>query len=247
MSLDRHYDILPELVSLSGQDIVSAPVDFYVMKDIPAIKGKFYIQKLIEEGEHEHQDFKYAISDARKIARSISAFANNDGGRLLVGVKDNGNIAGIPNEEDIYMLEYAAEAYCVPPQKIDITAFKVEHGAIVLRASVAKSDVRPVYVKEEKNKLVAYYRVKDENIMVHPLLVEAWKLQAQTSGQLFTLSVAEKSLLKFLEDSPLSTMEEYIFATHTSRITAESVITRLLAAGIITMEHTPSGFKLKLV
>ena len=107
MSLDRHYDILPELVSLSGQDIVLAPVDFYVMKDIPAIKGKFYIQKLIEEGEHEHQDFKYAISDARKIARSISAFANNDGGRLLVGVKDNGNIAGIPNEEDIYMLEYA--------------------------------------------------------------------------------------------------------------------------------------------
>lgn len=48
MSLDRHYDILPELVSLSGQDIVLAPVDFYVMKDIPAIKGKFYIQKLIE-------------------------------------------------------------------------------------------------------------------------------------------------------------------------------------------------------
>ena len=52
------------------------------MKDIPAIKGKFYVSRLIEEGEHEHQDFKYAISDARKIARSISAFANNDGGRL---------------------------------------------------------------------------------------------------------------------------------------------------------------------
>ena len=34
-------------------------------------------QNLILEGEHEHQDFKYQISDARKIARSISAFANN--------------------------------------------------------------------------------------------------------------------------------------------------------------------------
>ena len=76
------------------------------MKDIKAIKGKFYIQGLIEEGEHEHQDFKFSISDARKIARSLSAFANNDGGRLLVGVKDNGNIAGVRNEEDIYVIRF---------------------------------------------------------------------------------------------------------------------------------------------
>ena len=215
------------------------------MKDIPAIKGRFYIQKLIEEGEHEHQDFKYAISDARKIARSISAFANNDGGRLLVGVKDNGNIVGIPNEEDIYMIQHAAEAYCLPPQDVDITAFKVEHGLVVLRADIRKSDTRPVYVKEEKNKLVAYYRVKDENITAHPLLVKAWKLQNMESGQLFTLSPAEKLLLKHLENNPLTTIEEYMYATHSSKVTAEAVITRLLASGIITMVHTPSGFKLK--
>ncbi|WP_301747923.1 helix-turn-helix domain-containing protein [uncultured Duncaniella sp.] len=68
------------------------------MKDIRGIKGKFYIASLIEEGEYEHQDFKFAVSDARKIARSLSAFANNDGGRLLIGVKDNGAIAGVRNE-----------------------------------------------------------------------------------------------------------------------------------------------------
>ena len=28
-----------------------------------------------------------------KIAKSLSAFANTEGGRLLVGVKDNGKIA----------------------------------------------------------------------------------------------------------------------------------------------------------
>ena len=54
-------------------------------------KKNHYIQDLILEGEHEHQDFKYQITDARKIARSISAFANNSGGHLLIGVKDNGN------------------------------------------------------------------------------------------------------------------------------------------------------------
>lgn len=57
------------------------------IKNFRAIHDKEYILELIEEGEHEMQDFKFSISDSRKIARSISAFANHSGGRLLVGVK----------------------------------------------------------------------------------------------------------------------------------------------------------------
>ena len=64
------------------------------IKNIRTIHDKDYIYELIAEGEHEMQDFKFAISDSRKIARSIAAFANKAGGRLLIGVKDNGNIAG---------------------------------------------------------------------------------------------------------------------------------------------------------
>ena len=54
-----------------------------------------YIHALIAEGEHQQQDFKFEISDARKIAKTLSAFANTDGGKLLIGVKDNGKIAGV--------------------------------------------------------------------------------------------------------------------------------------------------------
>ena len=66
------------------------------------MSDKQYILSLIAEGEHEHQDFKYQISDARKIARSISAFANHGGGHLLIGVKDNGAIVGISSDEEMY-------------------------------------------------------------------------------------------------------------------------------------------------
>ena len=215
------------------------------MKDIPAIKGKFYVSRLIEEGEHEHQDFKYAISDARKIARSISAFANNDGGRLLIGVKDNGNIVGIPNEEDIYMIQHAAEAFCVPPQEVEMTAYKTEHGKVVLKASIVKSQTRPVYVKEEGGKLTAYLRVKDENIAVPPLMIKAWEMQQKESGQLFTFSAAEKTLPSFLEENPLSSVEDYIYSAHISTATAENIVARLLAAGVIDMVHTPAGFRIK--
>ena len=77
-----------------------------------------HIQDLIQEGEHQMLDFKFEISDSRRIARSLAAFANTDGGRLLVGVKDNGAIAGVRSDEEIHMIQAAAEMYCQP---------KVEH------------------------------------------------------------------------------------------------------------------------
>ena len=64
-----------------------------------ALTDTQYIRQLVSEGEHCHQDFKFEISDARKIARSLSAFANTEGGRLLIGVKDNGKIAGVRSDE----------------------------------------------------------------------------------------------------------------------------------------------------
>ena len=46
-----------------------------------------HIKNLISQGEHQQLDFKYEISDSKKIARSLVAFANTDGGKLLIGVK----------------------------------------------------------------------------------------------------------------------------------------------------------------
>ena len=73
-----------------------------------------YIKRLIAEGEHQMLDFKFEVSDFRKIARTLVAFSNTDGGRLLVGVKDNGTIAGVRSEEEYFMIEGAARIYCKP-------------------------------------------------------------------------------------------------------------------------------------
>lgn len=37
---------------------------------------KRYLQSLISEGEHQQQDLGYRGSDALKLAKSVSAFAN---------------------------------------------------------------------------------------------------------------------------------------------------------------------------
>ena len=214
------------------------------MKDLKAIKGTYYIHNLISEGEHEHQDFKFAISDAAKIAHSISAFANNDGGRLLVGVKDNGRIAGVRNEEDIYVIEPAAPRDGHPPQEGKVAAFTVDGGAVVLRVEIAKALKRPVYSRETDGTMRAYYRVKDENIVAHPVMVKAWRRMAAEEGLILSLSEAEAALLNYLDEWKMTTVEDYMRGAHISRATAEEIIVRLCAAGVLEFVYTGTEFKI---
>lgn len=75
-----------------------------------------HIQTLIAEGEHQMLDFKFEISDSKRIARSLAAFANTDGARLLVGVKDNGAIAGVRSEEEIHIFHHCGHHRAHPDQ-----------------------------------------------------------------------------------------------------------------------------------
>ncbi|MDE6205534.1 MAG: ATP-binding protein [Duncaniella sp.] len=207
------------------------------------MKGKFYIASLIEEGEHEHQDFKFAISDARKIARSLSAFANNDGGRLLIGVKDNGAIAGVRNEEDIYLVEQAAEMYCVPPQQLRVTAFKTEGGHTVVRVEIDRASTRPVLVKEAEGHLRAYYRVRDENIAAPQLLVKAWQRAAeQSSGSMLGIDSHGQQLLRMASDDNGVTLEDFMVEAHISRAMAEELAISLYSMGVIDFRYDGSRF-----
>lgn len=203
------------------------------------------MQRLIEEGEHEHQDFKFAISDARKIARSVSAFANNDGGSLLIGVKDNGAIAGVRNDEDIYVVEQAAQMYCEPSVDVRFEAFRTDPGVVVIRATVGASDLRPVRVREADGSLRAYYRVADENIAAHPLMVRAWQMQADTSEHpALTLDGEATAILDAIDragGTPLQVNDIAIAARLSERTTAD-VIVRLAAVGVLTFRYNGHAF-----
>lgn len=204
------------------------------MKDLKAIRGKFYLARIIEEGEHEHQDFKFAISDARKIARSLSAFANNGGGRLLVGVKDNGVIAGVRNEEDIYVIEQAAEMYCRPSQQLRFTAITAEEGLIVIRAEIDASPHRPVQALDTDGQWKAYYRVADENILASPIMVKAWRQAESDRPASFNIGSAENAVLQAIQSAtePIN-IDDIIHQHKISKATAENIIINLYAMKVI--------------
>ena len=132
---------------------------------------KKYLKSLIDEGEHQQLDFKFEISDAKKIARTLSAFSNTDGGRLLIGVKDNGRISGIRSDEEYYMVESAASLFCKPEVRFKSKDHTIE-GKNVLEIYIPPSTIRPVYAKDDHNRWMAYIRVADENILADIIQLE---------------------------------------------------------------------------
>lgn len=210
------------------------------------LAGSEYIHGLIANGEHQQQDFKFEISDARKIARTFSAFANTKGGILLIGVKDNGKIAGVRSEEEAYMIEAAAEMYCSPKVEYTMQTYIVDNKQVLI-AEIQESRQKPVYAKDETGKLLAYIRIDDENILATPVQLRVWQQEAKPTGDLIAFTEREQLLLKLLEgETPLS-LNRYCRKAGISRRAAEHLLAKFIRFGIVeqVFENRRFLFKLK--
>lgn len=204
-----------------------------------------YIHTLIAEGEHQRQDFKFEISDARKIAKTLSAFANTEGGRLLIGVKDNGKIAGIRSAEEQYMIEAAADLYCTPRVNCHMQTFLTE-GKCVLLAEIEESPRKPVYAKDESGKNLAYLRIKDENILATPVHLRMWQQEDNEQGQWMEYTERERLLLKLLSENDSLSLNRYCKLAHISRRGAEHLLAKFIRYGIVETVFEGHKFHFRL-
>lgn len=191
-----------------------------------------YIHDRIAEGEHQQQDFKFEISDARKIAKSLSAFSNTDGGRLLIGVKDNGKIAGVRSEEEIYMIEAAAKLYCKPQISCDLQVHQVE-GRTVLEVVVSPGQQKPYLAKDHDNRWWAYIRVQDENILATPVHIKVWQQAGTPKGSFVHYTESEQLLLDYLNSHDAITLNQYCRLAKITRNKAENTLAKFIRFELI--------------
>jgi len=197
--------------------------------------GPKHIHALIAEGEHQQLDFKFEISDARKIARTLSAFSNTDGGRLLIGVKDNGRITGIRSDEEYYMVESAASLYCKPEVLFETRHHQVE-GKSVLEIYIPPVDRKPVYARDQENRWMAYLRVADENILANIIQLEVWKEEHKKRGKLLEFTRSEELLLRYLGQGPGATLTRIQRDTGFRRKELVSLLTKLVRFDVVEMQ-----------
>ena len=189
-----------------------------------------YITDLIAQGEHQQLDFKFEVSDSKKIARTLSAFANTDGGTLLIGVKDNGNIAGIRSEEEYYMIEAASEVYCRPKVPFVAKEWNIE-GKIILEVKVETSFAKPHKSPDKNDEYKSYFRVNDENIVAPDVLEMAWLKISDLKGTHLAISRPVEKIFKYLSVNPYITVSQFRKIARVNNNTAKNILSDLLAIG----------------
>ncbi len=191
------------------------------------------IKKLILEGENVSLDFKKTISSAEKIAKTLVAFANNRGGRLLIGVADDKTIKGVKSEEEEkYMINKAAHVFCRPALEPTFEEIIVDH-KLVLIVHIAKSDIKPHYAMNEADEWWVYFRVKDKSILASKIIVDVLKESNKEIGQLIAYSDYERKLLSFLAVHGRITLKEFSKLTRCSNKKAQKVIVSLILTGVL--------------
>lgn len=149
------------------------------------------ISRLIDQGEGEMLDFKKEISSTHRIAKSIVSFANHHGGTLLVGVNDNGTIAGVKAAEETYMLEQAAFHFCEPPIELEVKEWTLK-GKVVLEVLIAESTIKPHFAIDEQGKKWVYVRHKDQSLLASKVLVEVLKQKSSDRPTLLKYSSMDR-------------------------------------------------------
>ena len=206
---------------------------------------KHYLQQLISEGEHQQQDFKYRVSDAVKLARSVSAFANTDGGRLLIGVRDDGHLSGVRSEEEIHVMHQAAYKYCQPEASIKFDTYHIDGRTIVV-ATIPSSARRPVFALDEEGKKTAYIRIADENIVASPVHLAIWRESQQEQGAMMTYTDSVHQLLDVLQ-CPALTLNLLVRRSRLPRPKVIRLLARLIRFHVVQWEYTNQQFLFSIV
>jgi predicted HTH transcriptional regulator len=196
------------------------------------------VKKLIFEGEGVTLDFKKTITSCEKIARTMVSFANNKGGRLLIGVADDGTITGVKSEdEERYMITKAAHLFAKPALEPVFEEVYVDD-KMVLVVDTPESTMKPHFALADDGKWWVYVRVKDKSVLASKIVVDVLKRSAGNEGVLIEYSSNEKTLLEYLDKTARITIRECCDLLKIGRRKAQKLLVDLILSGVIRINTT---------
>jgi predicted HTH transcriptional regulator len=196
------------------------------------------VKRQIFEGEGVTLDFKKTITSCEKIARTMVSFANNKGGRLLIGVADDGTIKGVKSEdEERYMITRAAQLYAKPALEPIFEEVYIDD-KLVLIVDTPESTYKPHYSLAEDGKWWVYVRVKDKSVLASKIVVDVLKRSSANEGVLIEYSAKEKTLLEYLEKATRIDIKQCCELLKISRKRAQGLLVDLILSGIIRINTT---------
>lgn len=202
------------------------------------------LKRLIAQGEGLHLDFKFRIDDQKKIARTLSAFANTDGGKLLIGVKDNGKINGVNPEEEFYMIEGAAQLHCKPEVQFESKVWQEGHH-LVLEINVEPSETKHLS-RTEDDKWKYYVRVDDHTLLANKIIVRGWKLLKHGAERPVQFDEDTERMIRVIQNEEPVTLSKLYRKSDLPMRRVDELLTYLVYWDVVAMEMDETGTRYKI-
>lgn len=143
------------------------------------------LRERIKAGEDSRHQFKKTISSIDNLAVEISAFANSQGGQIIIGIDDQGQITGLTSEEIRKLNQWVSNVTTQkvePPIFVETETFLFDEQPILI-ISVPRGSHKPYCVKKSE------FWVKNGADKRRATREELLRLM-QTSGRLFADEMA---------------------------------------------------------
>ncbi|MEQ9168213.1 MAG: ATP-binding protein [Fulvivirga sp.] len=202
------------------------------------------LKQLVSQGESETLEFKRKVAHPEKIVKEIVAFANTKGGKLLIGVSDDGTIPGVKFPEDeIYALNNTIEKMCHPLPDYEIMHVEINEKNTALVYDIPVSNKRPLHIKENADSKwgQVYVRFGDKSIKASREVREIIKRQKRNKDIKFNFGDKEKILMSYLEEHKTINLYQFQAAAKLNKYTASNTLIILVLANVLSVEPCDKG------
>ncbi len=196
------------------------------------------LRKLVRQGEGLNLEFKLKANHPEKIVREAVAFANSEGGILLVGVNDDKVIKGLKYAgEDEYVLTKALEEYCNPPLPYTLEKIPVEQDREVLVFHIPKSNKVHYVIEDFKTRWGrAYVRVEDKSMKASREMRDILRGKKSKRNIKFRYGEKERILMQYLENNHRITVDEFSKTANIPRRVASRTLVLMVLAKVIQIQ-----------
>lgn len=133
------------------------------------------------ESESCKLEFKREVPQNEQIIKTAIAFCNSYGGTLIIGVADDGDIIGVPEQEVDYLLEYVEKAILeatLPPIVAHVYTQRIMD-KVLLFIEVAQGMNKPYFLKKEGKDRGVFVRLGRNTLRACENVIEELKLSVR--------------------------------------------------------------------
>jgi len=161
------------------------------------------------------------------------AFANTKGGILLIGIGDDGSLAGLKHPEDELHVMNEALKKVRPSLQCNVTLIPIANSRSVIQYEIPESKRKPHYIIGEKKIKESFVRVEDKSIKASRELREIVKRKQRMKDIRFHYGEHEKFLMQYLDEKKVITLKEFVALSGLNRLYASRKLILLVLANVL--------------